>query len=389
MKPLPHQITKAQDVYNVLHSKGICYLAGEVRSGKTYTAILALEKSDKIKKVLVLTKKAAISGFVKFTDLSHINFTVTNYEQINKIKDKFDAVIIDEAHNLGTVGKPSQRVKDIRKVCYNLPVILLSGTAIVESPCSIFHQCCVTKHSPFKHKNFYAFHKEWGVPDILFLHGRQIQQYKKYKPALLNEIDRITVIMTQADAGIVNDREDVVHYVELSGWTESLLKEVEKEQYAQICGEELICDSTMKLRTSLHMIESGVLKIDDNYITLGNIEKFDYLKGTFNMDKDTVILAHYIGEQRILRQYFPQCTVESATAKSEGVDYSHAKEFILFSSGYSGAKFIQRLDRITNINGSATNKVHHILVKGGISDMVYQTVSKKRDFNNKVYKDMK
>lgn len=55
------------------------------------------------------------------------------------------------------------------------------------------------------------------------------------------------------------------------------------------------------------------------------------------------------------------------------------------SSGYSGAKFIQRRDRIVNIKGSNTTIVNHILVKGAISEQVYKQVSKKEDFNNSTY----
>ena len=55
------------------------------------------------------------------------------------------------------------------------------------------------------------------------------------------------------------------------------------------------------------------------------------------------------------------------------------------SSGYSGAKFIQRRDRVVNINGSNTTIVNHILVRGGISEQVYKQVSKKEDFNNSTY----
>jgi hypothetical protein len=386
MKPLPHQLTKSAEAFKVLQQQGIVYIAGKPRSGKTYTSILTLENSKKIKNVLVLTKKAAISGWEKFTVLSDINFTVTNYEQIKKVTGKFDACIIDESHNLGTVGKPSQRVKDIREVCYALPTILLSGTAIVESPNSIYHQCFVTKYSPFcRFKNFYKFFAGYGIPAVMHLHGRQIPQYKKARPELLDVVDKFTVYMTQADAGITTEAEDVLHYIQLDPETVLRYQQLEKEDIIMIDGKELVCDSTMKLRTSLHMMESGVAKIDDEYIDIGNREKYDYIRNNFTLDEHTVILAHFIGEQRLLRELFPQCTVESATSKAEGVSYAWAKEFILFSSGYSGSKYIQRRERIIDVQGSNTTKVHHIIVKGGISDQVQKAVRKKESFNNATY----
>lgn len=387
MKALPHQLSKSAEAFKVFQEKGIVYIAGKPRSGKTYTSILTLEKSKKIKKVLVLTKKAAIEGWLKFTTLSDIDFTVTNYEQIKKVTGPFDACIIDEAHNLGTVGKPSQRVKDIRKVCYDLPTILLSGTAIVESSNSIYHQCCVTKFSPFnQYSSFYKFFSVYGIPSVLHLHGRQIAQYKKAKPELLTEVDKFTIYMDQKDAGITVEAEDVLHYVTLNDETKAMYKQLEKDDLIIIQDRELVCDSTMKLRTSLHMMESGGAKIGDDYLDLGNREKVEYLKANFTLDKHTVILAHFIFEQQLLRELFPLCTVESATSKAEGVSYAWAKEFILFSSGYSGSKYIQRRERIIDVQGSNTTKVHHIIVKNAISDQVQKAVRVKEDFNNKTYK---
>jgi len=392
MKALPHQLSSASKAYKVLKEKGLVYIAGKPRSGKTYTSILTLENSKKVKKVLVLTKKAAIEGWLKFTTLSDIEFTVTNYEQIKKVTGSFDACIIDEAHNLGTVGKPSQRVKDIRKVCYDLPTILLSGTAIVESPNSIYHQCCVTKYSPFnQYSTFYKFFRVYGIPSVLHLHGRQIAQYKKAKPELLTEVDKFTIYINPdeiatTEAKVLKSAEDVLHYVDLSDETKSKYKQLEKDDLIIIQGRELVCDSTMKLRTSLHMMESGGAKIGDDYIDLGNREKVDYLKANFTLDKHTVILAHFIFEQQLLRKLFPQCTVESATSKAEGVSYAWAKEFILFSSGYSGSKYIQRRERVIDVQGSNTTKVHHIIVKNAISDQVQKAVRAKEDFNNKTYK---
>ena len=55
-------------------------------------------------------------------------------------------------------------------------------------------------------------------------------------------------------------------------------------------------------------------------------------------------------------------------------------------SDYSGAKHIQRRERIININGSNTLKVIFLLVKGAISQQVYATTSKKLDFNNAMFK---
>ena len=412
--PYPHQIEFADKCWAILKERGYVYLAGKPRAGKTYTAILVAEKSTKIKSVLVLTKKNAIGdtpnkGWRKFIEnnplLKH-KYYVTNYEQAKKLKSEdYDFVIVDESHNLGTLGKPSKRIMDIRKLCRDMPHIHLSGTAIVESPNSIFHQMYISKYSPFKFKNFYNYFRFYGKPYYIRVGGRDIQQYDKADmDKLMPDINAFTVYMTQEDAGISADLQavDKLHYVELNKHTRELYNELTKHQIAKVDsfmfdyetsdGEVtevpkmyLVCDSTMKLRTSLHMIESGVCKISDEYIELGNTEKIDYIKKTFGDTKDVGVMCHFIGERMILAKHFKNIQVYSSNAHAEGVDLSHLKHFVILSGDYSGSKFIQRRDRIVNTEGSNTLTVNHILVKGAISDQVYKRVSKKEDFNNSTY----
>jgi len=419
MTPYPHQIEKAEQCWNILKQNGYVYLAGKPRSGKTLTSILIAEKSARVKSVLVLTKKAAIPGWMKFIDsmetLTH-SYTVTNYEQVGKwdnAKRKailklnpkdYQLVIIDESHNLGTVGKPSGRYKAIKTLCWNMPHIHLSGTAIVESPNSIYHQMSISKFNPFKFTNFYKFFAKYGEPYYIKAAGRDIAQYDRYKPELLDAIDEFTIYMTQEDAGIDASVQavDKIHYVELGRETKKLYNTLQADNIEVIHKNmldplnddfayqenyrDLVCDTTMKLRTSLHMLESGIAKIGDEYIELGNTEKIDYILNTFGDTEDTGIMCHFVGERILLGKKFKKAKIYSSSSHAEGVDLSHLKNFIILSSDYSGSKFIQRRDRIVNINGSNTTIVNHILVKKAISEQVYKKVSKKEDFNNSTYK---
>ncbi len=405
MTPFQHQIEKAEECWYHLKTKGYVYLAGKPRSGKTLTAILIAEKSTLINSVLVLTKKAALGGWEKFTTNSELNlkhrYTVTNYEQAHKLSSKdYQLVIIDESHNLGTLGKPSLRIKTIQKLCRDLPHIHLSGTAIVESPNGIYHQMAISKFTPFTHKNFYDFFREYGMPYYIKAGGREITQYDKCDlNKLMPIINDFTVYMTQEDAGISKDLQavDKLHYIELNDNTKELYNKLQEDNIVEVWnnmfntyGEpilkpQLVCDTTMKLRTSLHMLESGVAKIGDEYIDLGNNEKIEYILSNFGDKETTGIMCHFIGEQLKLKLKFKNAKVYSSNAHAEGVDLSHLENFIILSSDYSGSKFIQRRDRIVNVNGSNTLIVHHILVKKAISEQVYKRVSKKEDFNNSTY----
>lgn len=410
IEPRPHQVIKAEELWNILKVKGYCYLAGKPRSGKTLTAILCAEKSDKISSVLVLTKKNAIEGWLPFIIGRKHKYTVINYEQTGSIKrieykqgkfrevfnlklnpKDYQLVIVDESHNIGAFPKPSGRQRVIFRTCWDMPHIHLSGTAIVESPCSIYHQMAISKYTPFTFKTFYDFHRVYGEPYFIKVHGKDMAQYDRYKPSLLESINKFTVYMTQEDAGIDKSlqAEDKVHYVELKQSTKDLYNKLQEDQILRLPIGDIIADTTMKLRTSLHMLESGVAKIEDEYLELGNTEKIDYIKNTFG-DIDTLgIMCHFIGERLLLEKHFRKAKIYSSNAHSEGVDLSHLSCFVILSSDYSGAKFIQRRERIININGSNTLFVHHILVKKAISEQVYKRVSKKQDFNNETYERAK
>ena len=428
-----HQIEYSNRLYKLLKAKGYAYLAGKPRSGKTYTAILTMELSDKVDAVLVLTKKKAIDGWLKFmdgnTELKH-KYIVINYEQVkkqfNSLKGNFQAIIIDESHNLGALPKMSQRTKDIAKLCWNVPHLHLSGTAIVESPLSIFNQMAISKYRPFSEfRNFYDFFKVYGIPESIYVSGREVKQYKKAKVDLLMpKINEFTIYMGQEDAGISKDLQaiDKVHYIELLPETKKLYNTLQKDRVIEIpiykcmncnsmingdldydgdiigycnnCKREVICmeeitdyiaDTTMKLRLALHQIEGGTLKVDNKYIILGNTEKIDYIKKNFDLTKRIGIMCHFKAEQELIKKHLPGVEVYSSNAHSEGVDLSHLDTFIIYSNDYSGAKFIQRRERIININGSNTLEVHHLLVKKAISEQVYQAVSQKQDFNNSTY----
>lgn len=399
--PLPHQIEKAEELWNILRVKGYAYLAGKPRSGKTLTAILAAEKSDKIKSVLVLTKKAAISGWSQFIVGRKHKYHVINYEQVGSMNwakivlklnpKEYQLVIIDESHNLGAIPKPSNRIRCIQKLCWELPHIHLSGTAIVESGCTIYPQMSISKFNPFPFKNFYYFHKVYGEPYFIRVHGQDMAQYDRFKPELLDKIDEFTIYMTQEEAGIDKSMQavDKEHYIELEPRTKVLYNSLQDNQFLTCEFGDIVADTTMKLRTSLHMLESGVAKIDTDYFFFGNLEKINYIKTTFGDKEDVGIICHFIGERMLLKKHFKKAKVYSSNTHSEGVDLSHLSHFIILSSNYSGAKFIQRRERIININGSQSLLVHHILVKKAISEQVYKRVSKKQDFNNKTYERAK
>lgn len=404
MKYLPHQIKFGQVVLEGLKRHGYWYLAGEPRSGKTATAIWACEHG-KVNNILVLTPKNAIPGWLKFTESSMCskNYVVTNYEQLGSKKwtykpTDFDMVIIDESHRLGKTGKPTKRYVTIKNFCKNMVHLHLSGTPIVEAPTSIYYQMHISRWSPFGCRNFYDFFRKWGIPNTLYAAGRNINDYSEAKPELLEYINTWTTYMTQKDAGISTTTTDELHYIPLPDDIKILYNKLMQERYAEVGHYLIVCDSVMKLRTTLHMIEGGGCNVVDanevqSYIRLHRA-KIQYMFDNFidkYPDARIGIMSHFIAEREQIQQWLQNNNVDdrvevySSNAHAEGVDLSHLDYFIIYSQDYSGSKHIQRRDRIVNTNGSNTTEIHYLLVKGAISEQVYITCSKKLDFNNQQF----
>ncbi len=383
----PHQIAASDRAAELLTAHNLAAIWGLPRTGKTRAAIRAVELRG-LERVLVLTKKAAIPGWQK--ELAETKpkavYTVTNYEQAKKLAPNFDVLILDESHNLGSRGKPTQRVKDIRKLCYHLPLLLLSGTPTIETPLSIYHQMAVTKHSLFNsHRNFYSFFREYGVADPIWIGGRSVESYKKHKEKLIAVIESIAVRIDQDQAGIVHKASDTLHVVPLAPKTLALIDALKEDGVA----DDLVFDSDIGVRAAIHQIEAGAVLFDDKLRLLENAEVVDYLADTFGDSTDVVYLSHYRSTRAKLAERFKKARLLSSIGDAEGVDLSDAKHLVVVNTGYSGAKFAQLRERGVNLNRKTPAVVHHITTTGGLSGEVYSAVSEKKDFNLRAFRNFR
>lgn len=127
-----YQIDLSKKIKETIDNYGICYFAGEVRIGKTLTALTVANNYDK---VLFVTKKKAMSSILDdFEKIGYnYNLTVINYESLHKLEDTgYALVICDESHTLGAFPKPSKRVKQLKKLVKK-DLLLMSGTPHPES----------------------------------------------------------------------------------------------------------------------------------------------------------------------------------------------------------------------------------------------------------------
>jgi hypothetical protein len=135
------------------------------------------------------------------------------------------------------------------------------------------------------------------------------------------------------------------------------------------------------------MIEGGVAKIGDKYLSLENTEKIQYIKKTWGDSSSMVIMYHYIAEGEKLRAYFKNAAILQATRYAEGVDLSQYKHLIIYSQDFSAARHTQRRARQANKLRKDDITVHYLLVTGGVSEQVYTAVSvNKQNYVDSLYR---
>jgi hypothetical protein len=411
MIPRDYQVEMAGDALIILREHNMAYLAAEERTGKTLTAILVAEKSS-AQDVLIITKKKALDGWKEtLAAFEHkTNFVLTNYHQAWKLLGNYDLVILDESHNyisafpkIGVTaaqrtvmrreGKESTNIYDaVRRICRNTPVLYLSATPHAQGPQMLFHQFSVCSWSPWRmYDNFYQWFKKYGKPYTVKLNSMEVNQYDKCEvQKIMSEVSHLFITKTRASLGFTHEPEDRLHYIELSEATSYWYNKLIEDELIELDAGLLVCDTASKLRVSLHAIEGGTVKLDSTGVILANCEKMQYIVDNFGDTETLVIMYHFQAELIKLQRRFTKATLLQATSYAEGVDLHKYEHLIIYSQDYSTARHTQRRARQCNMHRDKPIVVHHLLVKGGISEQVFKTVCvNKKNFVDSVFKRTK
>lgn len=403
MKLLPHQSKAKNEIVTILKKKKLCYLNGQTRSGKTLTVLFAAEEYG-AKKVIFITKKKAISSIESDFEKAKLTYklTVINYESVHKIEDKdFDFLIIDEAHSLSKYAKPAKRTKEIKKRFGHLPLILMSGTPCIESYSQYFHQFWISKFSPFKqYKNFYRWADIFVNKKIKRLGTHNIIDYSGAKE---KEIDVIinpyTVIMTKPEDEFTEANKNILR-IDTPKQIQALCKRLMNDRAIEGKKGYIMAETPAKLQSKVHQMYNGTVIIEKGIYETETVILDDY-KVRFIAErfkgKKIAIFYYYKAELEMLQNYFGEeittCLDEfNNTDKNlalqqsvtEGMNVSAADCLVYFNFGFSGKNFVQSLDRLT-IRGRKDNNVYFIFESNGITEKIYNRVSKKEDFNSRQF----
>ena len=381
----------------VLNKYRFVYLAMEVRTGKTLTA-LGIAKACAYRNVVFLTKKKAISSIIKDYELLQPNFfiKIINYESMHKLDiSRCDFLVLDEAHGLGAFPKPSKRAKDVRDFIkkYDPAVCLLSGTPTPESYSQMYHQVYGIPANPFNHfKNFYAFAKDYIKVTRKKINSLYINDYSGGLPSILRTMQPYTISYTQKQAGFKVETTENILEVEMSKQTSNYIKQLKRNRVIEGTKEVILGDTPVKLMSKIHQMCSGTVKFES-----GNSMILDYNKANFIKDhfkgKKIAIFYKFRAEYKALKEVFSgSLTTEleefNSTDKNialqivsgrEGISLSNAKCLVYYNIDFSATSYWQSRDRMTT-KERLKNNVYWVFAKDGIEKDIYKTVIKKKDY---------
>ena len=398
-----YQLKISAQAAEVLEHKKIVYLAMEVRTGKTLTA-LNTAKLFGAKKVLFLTKKKAISSIQWDYDNFGFMFdlTVINDESLHLVTDIYDLIIHDEHHRFGAFPKPNKVAQLFKKRYSKLPMIFLSGTPTPESHSQWFNQFWVSDYSPFKqYTNFY----KWAVDYVDVKEKRLgyaiIKDYSQANEQLIRRITQHYIItFTQAQAGFTTSVNEMILECEMQPITNLIINKLKKNLVVKNTdGQVILGDTGVKLMQKIHQLSSGTCKFED-----GTSKVIDKNKALFihNKFKDIKIAIFYVFKEEwnaLKSVYGDNLTnvVEEfdntdknialqIVSGREGISLKNAKYLVYYNIAFSATSYWQSRDRLTTMQRQS-NEVFWIFSKGGIELDIYKTVLKKRDYTLALFKE--
>ena len=404
MKLRDYQIDISKKGIKILDQFKILYLAMEVRTGKTLTA-LNICKEKEYNNVLFITKKKAISSIFKnyidwrFDQLFHLE--IINFESLHKIDTSgHDCIIVDEAHSIGAFPKPSKRTKDIKKkFTLKTDLILLSGTPSPESYSQLFHQLYISPHSPFKDfVNFYKWaHQYVVIKKKRVAYGNMINDYSEAKKDIIfQKIQHLFIEFSQKQASFKSEIKETILKVKMKDNTYKACEKLIK--HLVINNGQIVADTPIKLQSKLHQMYSGTIKLEDGSRKFFDTSKADFIKESFK-NRKIAIFYKFIAELNMLKSVFgDNLTTDldefNSTGKNvafqivsgrEGTNLSRAEALIFFNIDFSATSYWQARDRMTTKDREISN-VFWIFSEGGIETKIYNMVSNKKTYTNYYFK---
>ena len=406
MQPRQYQTDIATNAADIIRKHGLVYLAMQVRTGKTATALLTAEYLSQ-KRVLFVTKKKVIDGILADHKALGVSFdiAVTNYEQVHKLQRlDSDLVILDEAHCLGQYPRPAKKVKILKALCKGKPIIYLSGTPTPESYSQLFHQLHVSSFSPFKdYINFYKWAQDYVDIRLKYFKGLKVNDYSNANQQKIKAMtDHLIIPFTQEQAGFKQDVHEEIVSVKMQPATYLLADRLKRDRvYIGKDGNVVLADTGAALLSKLHQIYTGTVIDEKEHGIIFDRSKAYWIKENFK-GKKIAIFYKYKAELDMLYLTFgydkftidpyefagssDKWFISQISSGREGINLSTAEALIMLNIDFSAVSYWQARARMQSKDREDASTVYWLFAEDGIEDKVYKMVKQKKDYTLSYFK---
>ena len=376
------------------------YLSMEVRTGKTLTALSALDCVGGVTTVLFVTKKKAIGGIQKDYKALAPSYRCEfiNYESLHKVDiDKIDAVVFDEAHGMGAFPKPSNRAKEARDLVFrhNPYVIFLSGTPSPESYSQLYHQMWVLGgRSPFSESAFYKWAHSYVKIWERMINGFRVHDYSNgIQEKIMAEVKPYMISYTQNEAGFTSKVNEHVLKVRMSDTTYRIADKLKRDLLFEGKDDVILADTPVKLMQKLHQIYSGTVILESGKSIVLDKTKAEFIKERF-AGKRIAVFYKFQEELKCLLSVFQEdmttdlgkfhagdCNnfaIQIVTGR-EGISLKEADFLVYYNIDFSATSYWQSRDRLTTMD-RLENNVYWIFAEDGIEEKIYKVVQQKKPY---------
>jgi len=394
----------ANEAMQLLQEKKIAYIAMEVRTGKTLTALAAADRFG-ASKVLFITKKRAIETKTILNDYNAISpcfeMQLINKESLHKITDNdFDLIISDEHHATAVAfPKMNKAAKELKLRFGHLPMIFLSGTPAIESGSQWYNSFAVSNYSPFKeYKSFYRWAEVFTIPSIKYFGALQVKDYSKAKIELIEPIiEPYLLKYTQKEAGFTAEISEHILYCDTPPFLDNIIKRLLKDSIVEGATENIIADNPAAMMNKVHQLENGTVIFESGNDKILSAHKAELIKQYFRGQK-IAIFYYFKKEIELLKLVFGETLTTDINefksgnknfaiqqiSGSEAISLKEADALVYMNLGYSGKNFCQGRDRMTT-KDREENNVYFVFAKKGINERIYKTVKNKKRYNEKLF----
>jgi hypothetical protein len=398
----PYQEKIIDKAMDIISRHKFVYLAMQVRTGKTLTALGIADKlreqSDSVTDVLFVTKKKAIQSIeddvAKFDRAYSV--TVVNYESLHKIPNKrWSVVVVDEAHRIGAFPKPNLAAKFFKSLTTKQdPIfILLSGTPTPESYSQMYHQVYYIKRSPFaEYSTFYRFANHYVKIRERYINSFVVKDYSDGSKSILEAMRPFTINYTQEEAGFTSEIVENVLTVKMSDTIYKMADKLRKDLVIEGRDEVILADTSVKLLSKLHQLYSGTIKFESGNSMVIDDSKARFIHSRFTGKKVGIFYKFKEELQALLSEYGDELTEDleefRSTDKSialqilsgrEGISLKEADCLVYYNIDFSATSYWQSRDRMTTIDRKGSD-VYWIFADGGIEKDIYDVVKKKKNY---------